>query len=75
MKTNKIGIKIAVVIIKFYQKLISPALPVSCRFYPTCSNYTLQALLKHGLNKGSWKSLKRLARCHPFNAGGYDPVK
>ena len=75
MKTNKIGIKIAVVIIKFYQKLISPALPVSCRFYPTCSYYTLQALLKHGVNKGSWKALKRLARFHPFNAGGYDPVK
>jgi len=57
-----------------YKWIISPVLPGSCRFYPTCSSYTLQALETHGALKGGWLGLKRLARCHPWNDGGFDPV-
>lgn len=60
--------------IHFYRKVISPLTPPSCRFYPTCSMYALEAIEKHGAAKGSWLAIKRIARCHPFNAGGYDPV-
>ncbi|WP_240550223.1 membrane protein insertion efficiency factor YidD [Candidatus Roseilinea sp. NK_OTU-006] len=60
--------------IRFYQLAISPALPPSCRFYPTCSEYTLQAIAKYGAVKGLWLGVKRIARCHPFHPGGYDPV-
>lgn len=60
--------------ILFYRKVISPLTPPSCRFYPTCSMYALEAIEKHGAAKGSWLAMKRIARCHPFNAGGYDPV-
>ena len=66
--------RLAMLIIKGYQKLISPALPPSCRFTPTCSEYAYQALEKHGLLEGGWLAIKRLLRCHPFNPGGYDPV-
>ncbi|RME72456.1 MAG: membrane protein insertion efficiency factor YidD [Chloroflexi bacterium] len=65
---------IALALIRFYQKLISPALPPSCRFYPTCSHYSYQAIEKYGLLKGGWLAVKRISRCHPFNPGGYDPV-
>jgi hypothetical protein len=61
-------------LIRFYQKFLSPVLPPSCRFHPTCSNYGYQAIEKYGLLKGGWLALKRIARCHPFNPGGYDPV-
>ncbi|MCF2937483.1 membrane protein insertion efficiency factor YidD [Paenibacillus alkaliterrae] len=60
--------------IHFYRKVISPLTPPSCRFYPTCSMYALEAIEKHGAAKGSWFAAKRIARCHPFNPGGYDPV-
>jgi len=60
--------------ILFYRKVISPLTPPSCRFYPTCSMYALEAIEKHGAAKGSWLAMKRIARCHPFHAGGYDPV-
>jgi putative membrane protein insertion efficiency factor len=63
-----------VFLITLYQKLLSPWMPPSCRFTPTCSQYAKEALLKHGLLHGLALSLKRLARCHPFHAGGYDPV-
>ena len=62
------------VLIKGYQWLVSPVLPGSCRFYPTCSSYALQALDNHGPLKGGWLGLKRILRCHPWNDGGYDPV-
>lgn len=63
-----------VVLIRFYQLVISPLTPPSCRFTPTCSHYTLEALKKHGLFKGSWLGLKRIAKCHPWGKSGYDPV-
>jgi len=66
--------RLAMLIIRGYRGLVSPALPPSCRFRPTCSEYAYQAIEKHGLIKGGWLAVKRLARCHPFNSGGYDPV-
>jgi putative membrane protein insertion efficiency factor len=63
-----------ILIIKIYQLIISPILPPSCRFAPTCSHYSLEALKKHGLLKGGWLSLRRILRCHPWGGSGYDPV-
>ena len=63
-----------VFLISFYQKAISAWFPPSCRFYPTCSQYAKEALLKHGLLRGLFLALKRILRCHPFNPGGFDPV-
>ncbi|MEK3881578.1 membrane protein insertion efficiency factor YidD [Paenibacillus sp. PL2-23] len=60
--------------IHVYRKVISPILPPSCRFYPTCSAYALEAIERHGAAKGTWLAAKRIARCHPFHPGGYDPV-
>jgi hypothetical protein len=60
--------------IRLYQKFISPLLPPSCRFYPSCSEYARQALAKFGAMKGSWLATKRLLRCHPYHEGGFDPV-
>lgn len=67
--------KILIALIRFYQKYISPVKPGKCRFYPTCSHYTLQAIEKYGAYKGSIMGLKRICRCHPFHPGGYDPLK
>lgn len=67
--------KFFVSILRFYKKFISPALPDSCRFYPTCSEYAVAAVEKYGVLKGSIKSIYRIIRCNPFNKGGYDPVK
>lgn len=61
-------------LIRGYQRFISPALPPSCRFYPSCSTYALEAVSKYGLLKGSWLAAWRLMRCHPFHPGGVDPV-
>ncbi|PEJ57575.1 MULTISPECIES: membrane protein insertion efficiency factor YidD [unclassified Bacillus (in: firmicutes)] len=66
--------KILIGIIRFYQKWISPATPPSCRFYPTCSHYGLEALQTHGALKGSYLTTKRILKCHPFHPGGFDPV-
>ncbi|WP_111660920.1 membrane protein insertion efficiency factor YidD [Olleya aquimaris] len=61
-------------LIKVYQTLISPFTPATCRYQPTCSHYTKEALLKHGLLKGGRLSLKRIFSCHPWGGKGYDPV-
>jgi putative membrane protein insertion efficiency factor len=61
--------------IVLYRRLISPFLPNSCRFTPTCSAYAEEALRRYGALKGSWLSIKRLLKCHPFHPGGYDPVE
>jgi len=66
--------RMALFLIRFYQRFVSPQLPSSCRFVPSCSQYTYEAIEKYGLLKGGWLGLKRLARCHPFHPGGYDPV-
>ena len=60
--------------VRFYQKLISPLTPPSCRFTPTCSQYAVEALRKHGLVKGLWLAIRRILRCHPWGGSGYDPV-
>lgn len=60
--------------IRFYQLCISPMLGPSCRFTPTCSQYAVEALRKHGLMKGSWLAVRRICRCHPWGGSGYDPV-
>ncbi|HJF31688.1 MAG TPA: membrane protein insertion efficiency factor YidD [Sporosarcina psychrophila] len=66
--------KILIGIIKLYQKIISPLTPPSCRFYPTCSHYGIEAVEKHGALKGSWLAVRRISKCHPFHEGGFDPV-
>ncbi|MBE7173678.1 MAG: membrane protein insertion efficiency factor YidD [Williamsia sp.] len=63
-----------IALIKVYQYLISPILGPKCRFTPTCSQYGIEALKKYGIIKGSWLTLKRIARCHPWGGHGYDPV-
>ncbi len=60
-------------VLVIYQRLLSPLLPAACRFSPTCSEYARLALLEHGVARGAWLALRRLARCHPFHPGGYDP--
>jgi uncharacterized protein len=60
--------------IRFYQRTLSLVMPPSCRFYPSCSEYTLQAIAKHGPLKGGWLGFKRILRCQPLFPGGYDPV-
>ncbi len=67
--------KILLSLIRIYQRLLSPLLPNSCRFYPTCSEYSYQAIAKYGPGKGLWYTLVRLSKCHPFHEGGIDPVK
>ncbi|MBW1649126.1 MAG: membrane protein insertion efficiency factor YidD [Deltaproteobacteria bacterium] len=66
--------KIFLLIIRSYQYIISPFLGAPCRFIPTCSDYAFQAVSKYGVVKGSFLSIKRICRCHPFNSGGIDPV-
>ena len=66
--------KIFILLIRFYQKFISPLFPAKCRYYPTCSQYTLEAIQEYGAIKGTYLGIKRILRCHPFHEGGYDPV-
>ena len=66
---------VAIYLLRFYKYAISPLLPSACRFKPTCSEYAAEAIAKYGFWKGSALGLKRLSRCHPFSAGGYDPVR
>lgn len=71
---RKICIFILILPIRFYQCCISPLFPPMCRFTPTCSEYAIQAIRKHGAIKGLLLAIKRICRCHPFGGGGYDPV-
>ena len=65
---------LALFLIRIYRKLLSPLLPASCRFVPTCSQYTYEAIERYGVLKGSWMGAKRISRCHPWHPGGFDPV-
>lgn len=68
--------KCIITIIRFYQKILSPLkMKPSCRFYPTCSQYAIDAIKKYGCLKGGYLAIKRIFKCHPFHPGGYDPVK
>ncbi|HWQ79121.1 MAG TPA: membrane protein insertion efficiency factor YidD [Anaerovoracaceae bacterium] len=67
--------RLIMLLIRGYQKFISPMFPATCRFYPTCSQYFLQAVEKYGAFKGSVLGIKRILKCHPFHPGGYDPLK
>lgn len=62
-------------LLRGYKHFLSPLLPSSCRFHPTCSEYMMEAVQKHGTLKGFWLGVKRIGRCHPFHSGGYDPVR
>ncbi|NLI14540.1 membrane protein insertion efficiency factor YidD [Pelotomaculum propionicicum] len=66
--------KFFIALIRIYQLFISPLKTPSCRFYPTCSHYAMQAVEKHGVVKGLWLAMIRISKCHPFHPGGYDPV-
>jgi putative membrane protein insertion efficiency factor len=66
--------QLLVLFVRGYQVVLSPHLPAACRYYPTCSHYAIEALEKHGALRGGWLAIKRIARCHPFRPGGYDPV-
>ncbi len=68
------GARAAAAVLRAYKRIVSPLLPSACRFHPTCSEYAREAVLRHGLLRGTGLSLRRLARCHPFRAGGIDPV-
>jgi hypothetical protein len=67
--------RVYIIVIRGYQLFISPLFPPQCRFDPSCSNYTIEAIEQHGSLVGLYYGLKRLLKCHPFNSGGYDPVK
>ncbi|EPR11894.1 membrane protein insertion efficiency factor YidD [Ruminiclostridium papyrosolvens] len=68
--------RIFIALIRFYQKFLSPLkMRPTCRFYPTCSQYAIEAVTKYGCIKGSYLALKRILKCHPFHPGGFDPVK
>ncbi|WP_285755433.1 membrane protein insertion efficiency factor YidD [Parageobacillus sp. G301] len=66
--------KLLISFIRFYQIFISPLKPPTCRFYPTCSHYGLEAVKRFGAIKGGWLAIKRILKCHPFHPGGFDPV-
>ncbi|MDR1738669.1 MAG: membrane protein insertion efficiency factor YidD [Candidatus Symbiothrix sp.] len=76
MKTSvkQITVYLALLPVRFYRAAISPHLPPTCRYTPTCSEYAQIALLKYGVAKGGWLALKRICRCHPWGGHGYDPV-
>ena len=63
-----------ILLIRFYQGAISPFTPATCRYQPTCSSYSIEALEKHGVLKGGWLAIKRILSCHPWGGSGYDPV-
>lgn len=65
---------VALGLIRFYQKVLSPMFPSACRYDPTCSHYTYEAIQTHGIIRGTWLGVSRIARCHGLSPGGYDPV-
>ncbi len=65
---------VLIALLRFYRYAISPMLGRNCRFHPTCSEYAIEAIRRHGALRGGWMAAKRVGRCHPFNPGGYDPV-
>lgn len=65
---------VLIFLVRGYQVALSPLFPAACRYYPTCSVYAIEALRRYGAWRGSWLTVRRLARCHPFHPGGYDPV-
>lgn len=71
---KRLIVNILILPVRFYQLAISPLLPPSCRYVPTCSQYTIEALRKHGPVKGLWLAVRRILRCHPWGGSGYDPV-
>lgn len=66
--------RVGIVLIRGYQRFLSPIIPPSCRFTPSCSQYALEAVARYGLIRGTWLGGRRLLRCHPFHPGGFDPV-
>jgi putative membrane protein insertion efficiency factor len=74
MKEN-FAVRFFVFLVRIYQRIISPLLPQTCRFHPSCSTYSIEALREHGALRGTWMTLRRISRCHPLSAGGYDPVR
>ena len=74
MKEN-LAVRFFVLLVRAYQRTISPLLPQTCRFSPSCSAYSIDALREHGAFRGIWMTLRRILRCHPLSAGGYDPVR
>lgn len=71
---NQVPRKIVVLLIKGYQQVISPLLPQTCKYYPSCSAYAVTALERYGVLRGGWLTVKRVVRCNPWSYGGYDPV-
>ncbi len=67
--------RVLVGLIRIYQTVVSPVLPPSCRYTPTCSNYAREAIVRYGARRGGWMAFRRILRCHPFHPGGYDPVE
>lgn len=72
---NNMPGKFLIFLIRIYKVTLSPLFAGSCRFSPSCSDYTREAINRHGATRGSWMGLRRIMRCHPFNPGGYDPVR
>jgi uncharacterized protein len=73
-RAGSFAARVLIAPIRFYQRFISPALPPTCRYTPSCSAYAVTALAEHGALRGSWLAIRRLARCHPWHEGGWDPV-
>ncbi|MCK5676022.1 MAG: membrane protein insertion efficiency factor YidD [Verrucomicrobia bacterium] len=74
MGITAVPAKVAIMLVRLYQKMVSPWLGPRCRFHPSCSNYCIEALQQHGMVRGLWLGVKRIFKCHPFHPGGYDPV-
>jgi putative membrane protein insertion efficiency factor len=74
MRHNAVCGALAIAVIRFYRYFVSPLIPPSCRFQPTCSAYMIEAIEKHGAYKGLWLGIKRIGKCHPGHPGGHDPV-